>query len=227
MYKYRCDLCDKYSTSDPNLLRHHIRHAHVFNGPFRCGVCSKDIFGGRRVFQRHLQLHAKDHRDFQCDYCSKEFVSGDRLSAHIQSVHMERSFACKTCPKIFATKFGLARHTRAIHGCHQAAASTEKAAYKLYSCERCTYSTPYMSNLTSHVRRVHKVLGYTAGRTARKVIALSGASHRCIMAEKAKVETQIYLASLSSRRGKKVTIEGDAPFLSCYGLLLFKYLFQI
>ena len=47
----RCDLCDKYSTSDPNLLRHHIRHAHVFNGPFRCGVCSKDIFGGRRVFR--------------------------------------------------------------------------------------------------------------------------------------------------------------------------------
>ena len=118
--------------------------------------------------------------------------------------------------------------SRAIHGYHKAAASTEGAGCKLYSCERCTYSTPYMHNMTTHVRRVHKVLGYTAGRTARKVIALSGASHRCTMAEKAKVETQIYLASLSSRRGKKVTIEGDTPFLSRNGgSFLFQYLFQI
>lgn len=199
----RCDLCDKYSTSDPTLLRHHIRHVHVLNGPFRCGVCSKDIFGGRRAFHRHLQLHAIDQRDFQCDYCSKEFVSADRLSSHIRSVHMERSFACDQCPKIFATKFSLSRHASAVHKCRAGAEDC-----KLYTCGRCHYSTPYMSNLTAHVRRIHKISGYTAGRTARKVIATSGVSHRRTMAEKAHEETQTFLASLSKRRGEKVTITG-------------------
>ena len=67
-----------------------------------------------------------------------------------------------------------------------------------------------MSNLTAHVRRVHKIPGYTAGRTARTVIATSGVSHRRTMVKKAQEETRIFLASLSERRGKKVTIEGKA-----------------
>ena len=66
-----------------------------------------------------------------------------------------------------------------------------------------------MSNLTAHVRRVHKIPGYTAGRTARTVIATSGVSHRRKMVEKAEEETKIFLASLSERRGKTVTIEGE------------------
>ena len=215
-----CDLCS-YTTRLPSRLRHHIRHAHVDNGPFQCGVCSKEIFGGRRVFQRHLQLHARDHRDHVCDYCSKEFVSADRLGAHVRGVHMARTHQCDKCPKLFGTKFGLRRHVAAVHE----AAALDKKAYecKKYSTvnsfllhesslncifTRCDYSTSFLSNLTAHVRRVHKIEGFTAGRTTRKILGASRQSHRKAMLEKAEAETAAYLAELSARRGTKVTIAG-------------------
>jgi hypothetical protein len=65
-----------------------------------------------------------------------------------------------------------------------------------------------MSNLSSHVRRVHKIAGFTAGRAPRKILGSTGESHRKLMAERAQAETEMYLEELSKRRGKKVTVQG-------------------
>ena len=164
----KCDLC-AYKARKPEDLRHHLRHAHVNNGPFKCRICEKEIFGGRKVFKEHLMLHAGD-RAHMCQFCDKRFISEGRVKAHINNVHLaQNEFKCNICSKGFQTKYALQRHEM-LH-----------KSEKPYKCDECQYSSSFMSNLTAHKRRIHKRDNYTAGKAlkeARKVLGGSESDHR-------------------------------------------------
>lgn len=120
------------------------------------------------------------------------------MTLQIQSVHLGLTHRCVVCSKEFSSKSVLARHERAAH--------SEEAL----SCARCTYTTPYVANLTAHMRRVHGQEGFSAGRAIRgprKALAKSAATHMKAMDKLTKEETERYLKTLSEKRGCEVTIE--------------------
>ena len=119
----------------------------------QCPSCSFKTASALRMQSHKRGVHPRDHRCASCDYVATQSCN---LQRHIRSVHKEiedikkdvkpksdDELQCPNCAFRGEDKVKLREHRRKEH-------------MNLFHCNRCGYYTTQSSNLTRHVRAVHK-----------------------------------------------------------------------
>ncbi|XP_063435111.1 myoneurin-like [Mytilus trossulus] len=150
-----CAICERKCQSFIELSDHYqivhsmnvsINNINAVNRKYACNKCDK-------TFDKpsSLYTHQKPEGPFQCEPCQRVFKTSNRLLKHEQSyAHcmksgqkftLERNFLCTECGKSFYSMKYLKLHMI----CH----NTEK----LFSCQHCSYKSPYSGAVKSHMKR--------------------------------------------------------------------------
>ena len=148
-----------YSTSSKQLMRAH-RLSHANNSVIKCPVCDKEYLGGAKAFKNHMKLHTGD-KNYICHICDKSFVSQSRLTYHKANVHEPPKYQCDNCSKMFRSKVSFERHIL-VH-------SSDPVASRPFQCEFCDYKARTSGNLTSHVKSIHNINNFTAGKKFKEI----------------------------------------------------------
>ena len=101
-------------------------------------------------------------------------MSQSRLTYHKANVHDPPKYQCDNCSKMFRSKVSFERHIL-VH-------SNDPNTSRPFQCEFCEYKARTSGNLTSHVKSIHLITDFTAGKkekeqkkekVSRKVLSLS------------------------------------------------------
>lgn len=150
--------CD-YTTTSKQLMRAH-KVSHTNNSVIKCPVCDKEYLGGAKAFKNHMKLHTGE-KNYICQLCDKSFVSQSRLTYHKSNVHEPPKFQCDNCSKMFRSKVSFERHIL-VH-------SSDPVISRPFHCEYCDYKARTSGNLTSHVKSIHNIDNFTAGRRVKEL----------------------------------------------------------
>ena len=112
---------------------------------FQCELCPKSF-----RLKKHLKSHKKSHSDFangfKCNICLKVFSSNrTSLSSHMNEAHNTvRFYKCEFCNFSSPRNSTVKIHQGAFH---------ENVKF---SCPRCSKIFSYQSDLTKHMKNIHK-----------------------------------------------------------------------
>lgn len=129
-------------------------------------------------------------------------MSQSRLTYHKANVHDPPKYQCDNCSKMFRSKVSFERHIL-VH-------SNDPNTSRPFQCEFCEYKARTSGNLTSHVKSIHLITDFTAGKkekeqkkekVSRKVLSLSkfkniGTSEE-LKAALGKAAAEDYISSIS------------------------------
>jgi len=134
---FSCDKCQKYFSSQRNLLRHMEIHA----GKYKCNECDK--YFSSSGFRQHMKTHSGE-KPFECAVCSKRFLYRANLVQHGRTQHsIEKPYKCHLCSKQFSTAGYLTVHMRS----HRKSLIGENNGYSCSHCQKCF---PSQSALQQH-----------------------------------------------------------------------------
>ncbi|XP_066254725.1 zinc finger protein 253-like isoform X36 [Euwallacea similis] len=142
---YECPLCNSLFRSNVDLLKHKIicDPAALYES---CNACAKFI--RKEKMENHIKRHGikRKKQQHSCDKCGKSFNSRQYLKIHIEVVHDAKNvqYPCDVCGKIFSTKYRATYHKKTIH----------LKDFNMY-CEQCGRGFLHLTELTTHVRKVH------------------------------------------------------------------------
>ena len=101
-------------------------------------------------------------------------MSQSRLTYHKANVHEPPKYQCDNCSKMFRSKVSFERHIL-VH-------SNDPNTSRPFQCEFCDYKARTSGNLTSHVKSIHLITDFTAGKkekeqkkekVSRKILSLN------------------------------------------------------
>ncbi|CAH0551372.1 unnamed protein product [Brassicogethes aeneus] len=145
---YECKLCSYTTTRKYRMVDHNKTHLEL--KVHLCNVCDKK-FSVRESLYRHLITHNKKNEKLQlqnlkCSSCDFTTNNKERFEKHLASHKDPLTFKCGQC--FFQTNFenALEWHKNVTH---ENLLVTEQAQ-KVYSCEKCCYSTKQKHHLIRH-----------------------------------------------------------------------------
>ncbi|CAL8129169.1 unnamed protein product [Orchesella dallaii] len=169
-----CTMCPK-TFATKNYLKIHVSRAHFKLRPYPCEICGKRYFS-KEGLNVHMEshLHEKPHK---CQQCGKRYSHDSGLRGHLKRVHSNvGKVKCLECQRSFLDPNALKWHHLQIHtdpserplGClfctkrlcfkqHWESHVRTHIKEKPYFCEFCPSSFACSSNLTIHVKRMHKL----------------------------------------------------------------------
>lgn len=137
----KCTDCD-YECPTYSRMKRHTEERHSDNS-FQCNDCD---YKGRT--KDNLYYHkVKEHTAYVCTICQKEESSRYMLNKHI-ATHAERGYieeensACNLCDFVGLNKRSLQYHQKKHKG-------------EIFSCDKCEYSSPTLTQLRSHCNSKH------------------------------------------------------------------------
>lgn len=159
----QCLSCNESYTT-PQQLRRHIWKSHVEN-KYNCSYCSQR-FNDENKFKNHIARHKQNNvmgdvnahpcdsnaknssskARSQCQLCSKWYTTSIKLREHIRRMHSDNTYICDYCSKQYSYKDILKSHIKRSHLDH-----------KIYTCNKCEYSSTFMTNLKFHKIRKHTI----------------------------------------------------------------------
>lgn len=108
---FNCRQCNS-EFDNLEILRQHIKVAHVTEKPVGCKVCSRR-FKDEASLQSHMAVHTGD-KPFRCSVCNTGFTQRSNLSSHMKrhrkSPQGPTSFHCVKCNVHFVFKENFLRH---------------------------------------------------------------------------------------------------------------------
>ena len=87
-------------------------------------------------------------------------MSQSRLTYHKANVHEPPKYQCDNCSKMFRSKVSFERHIL-VH-------SNDPNTSRPFQCEFCEYKARTSGNLTSHVKSIHLITDFTAGKKGKE-----------------------------------------------------------
>ena len=154
-----CLHCDKTFASVAALNYHSKKH-HSSSSGIKCDSCG-DIYQDFQTYTNHVRSHRSSVGipQYKCDECHAKFSSSSNLNRHISQVHHIVHFNTKkTSVKLFpficeeCGFFTKRKHYLAVHKLLQHGPDSNM----LISCEHCTKTFEYKSNLRRHEISHHK-----------------------------------------------------------------------
>ncbi|XP_044731202.1 zinc finger protein 2 homolog [Chrysoperla carnea] len=149
-FKFRCEICDNFFSSNKKLQNHKERHNKIRKKYF-CSSCGKGFLNDKYLTIHEKRAHStpindetgddKDRivRNHECDECHKMFASVHSLNNH-KKVHAGiREHTCEHCGKSFIHKSYLDDHI--------ASHSSERP----FKCETCSASFKSKAYLRRHL----------------------------------------------------------------------------
>ena len=139
--KFICHLCG--AVMAPSSQYYHLRSVHKMGTEeYKCEVCGKvDLCKYKHL--NHLKTHSNE-RPFVCPHCGKMYKSKHGLNICVRRCSGLGLFECSTCSRKFTAKARLIFHERLHQG------------IRPYECPVCHLTYVRRTNLTDHVKRVHK-----------------------------------------------------------------------
>ena len=110
--------------------------------PADCDICGTH-YTTKRSYQRHYKI-VHELRIYDCKHCSQQFRWPDRLTAHINHVHLgikKKTYACDKCDKVMTE----ARHLR----------NHKAREHPPPGCESCKLTFQDVEGLQEHIRVEH------------------------------------------------------------------------
>lgn len=111
---------------------------------FNCTLCMHP-FLHKKHFLRHPHLAHNPTYPFVCEICSRRYKEYDRLTRHIDAVHVNQLYKCKECGIIFPTKHAVNSHCDRDHNKHR----------ERYECKICFKDFHTLVNFKSHTNNLH------------------------------------------------------------------------
>ena len=109
--------------------------------PADCDICGTH-YTTKRSYQRHYKI-VHELISYNCKHCGKEFRWPDKLTAHVNLVHLgikPKTFPCEKCGKVCKEPRKLRDHMK---------------RHPLPSCESCKVAFKDMDGLQEHIRVDH------------------------------------------------------------------------
>jgi len=140
---YKCKLCSFSSRFKSSVYRHQRCHRGT-QRRIKCSSCD-GWFNSERSFKYHLRTahsSADESRQSSSSYnrLQSDFSSGRNAAV----AKGKRIHACAVCKKKFLLILELRRHAWLSHG------------LKSFTCEYCPLKFTYLSNMKSHIQRLHE-----------------------------------------------------------------------
>ncbi|XP_066991563.2 zinc finger protein Xfin [Anabrus simplex] len=173
---FNCQLCHR-SYPERHRYNRHLK-THLGNMPFQCDQCNKK-FPEKYLLNIHYRTHTGE-RPFKCTQCNLSFTMRTNLNSHIELHHnTSKSYKCHVCGLRYHLHNALIRHLKmhaskkinsletsdvATDSEHQDKSILESLLRTQegtpsgfpYSCKFCSSGFNHYSNLSRHVRNVHK-----------------------------------------------------------------------
>ena len=115
----------------------------------RCEPCNKE-FLSKQNLNGHLAFssaHIKSEK-VECDLCHSMHLNKRNLRSHMRRVHQNlkgKRRNCNLCEKTYCDSKGLKQHLVSVHG----------QGEKSHKCEYCGHSFVFVTQVRTHIRRVH------------------------------------------------------------------------
>lgn len=119
--------------------------ASVSNKEIQCIECDVYFTRKAQLYTHNTRRHKP--RKYACPTCQKLYVTRYELNRHVKTLHNttgDRPFECDICHKTFKLKYIADEHKKRVHG------------PKLHHCSICVTSFSLNSDLTKHIRNMHK-----------------------------------------------------------------------
>ena len=147
-----CRYCDFKTYSEPSLSQH-TRTLHEKPAEYVCTFPGcKFSSAYSHSWAEHVRGHDPDpqvRRPFPCSFPGCDFRGANKgtVKQHFRARHKQdraKGFTCSLCPKAFYSSGSLTEHVNAHH-----------INEAVYHCKKCSYLTPYSSNMSRHMREKH------------------------------------------------------------------------
>ena len=170
----RCDDCSHYCASKEE-FKEHMANAHgdgVQEKTNPCEICG-NMFKSKYSLKAHVKLMHSEAEEFPCDQCGKVFRAKASLEYHTKVHNGDYPYRCDECGN------GFMRHDHMLdcknahagifkfHCPHCDYKTNKERQYKRhitvhsndkpFTCPICGHSSSTVGNLSSHVRKVHKI----------------------------------------------------------------------
>ena len=151
--KFRCDLCDEYSS--PKLwciARHRLAKHDAVTETFGPFYCPNEGCNFRTVLENDLQVHVsrvhEQTKPFKCGVCNKCFPHQAHLRLHVEQVHMKlKKYSCDLCDEKFMWHVQIKKHKREKH--------KDIFPENPHVCDICGETFQDIHSLRGHVKRRH------------------------------------------------------------------------
>lgn len=163
-----CQYCGKHIQGRNKLYRHMERHRH---NSFPCKVCDS-VLKTRGSLQNHMKRHS-GIKSYACEVCPTSFYTASELYNHKTKVHLKSKFyTCAICNYKSFSHSAMARH-KSKHSASNVACNfcgtfldnelqlvlhKKKHTDRHYPCPHCDKSYYSRKNLSSHIRKIHKIV---------------------------------------------------------------------
>ena len=99
----------------------------------------------------HVTVRFQMGTDIRCQICHVTFADQSTLNTHYETKHhtAQGTYACDVCDKRYTTKQWRRHHMALAHGVGEA---------RKFTCDVCSREFNTKSNLSSHLKRKHKLL---------------------------------------------------------------------
>ena len=135
-----CEVCPILQLSSTKKVISHRREIHMNGGKICCPHCNQSLttWSGLKL---HIDAkhHENSEKKFTCDECQKAFIFEYSWKLHKLTSHNKK--VCDICGAKFITKRDLHDHMITKHNAEGGT---------LFSCEKCTFSTPLRGKFTRH-----------------------------------------------------------------------------